>query len=60
MHEWNENFLNIHINFDNPLLVSRGVDRDLVYFKLLYPGFYVSKIGGKLEGNKLNKLSFPR
>jgi hypothetical protein len=47
--KWNEDQIHIQCHFTNPLEISKGLDRDTVYFNIKNPAIFVSQEGGKLQ-----------
>ena len=46
--KWDEDHIHIQCNFTNPLEISKGLDRDTVYFNIKNPEMFISKDGEKL------------
>ena len=46
--KWDEDQIHIQCNFTNPLEISKGLDRDTVYFNIKNPEIFISKDGAKL------------
>lgn len=45
---WDEDGMEIFINFRDPLVVSRGIDEDRVILKVLNKNFFISKDGERM------------
>ena len=43
---WNEESLEIFINFTNPQVVSQGINQDAFVVKIKYPNMFVSQQSG--------------
>jgi hypothetical protein len=52
MKEWTSNQMKIHIDFNNPLMVSRGNDMDQLVLNIVDRDLFVNSDGDKVQANR--------
>ena len=63
LHEWTASYIDIELNFTNPLVLSIGEEPDTVFVKIKNPALFISAETGKvldIGGKVLMKQVLPR